>query len=197
MNNLARKQNPGQDVINDVDRRVVRELERCGIPVMAVDEGGVEVPYRHIGKLDDFTFRRAWSYWMVHGPVPLPVAEELYKNRIGKTDVRVAGHCGCPAPEYPWVDYFSADGRRIYKTKPSAEEQNREEAALDKHYPDWRDESVYLADPAAEAVRAFVMNYHIDTELGLYIFVAALRNHRERRVRKMLEEYPRRPSDAE
>lgn len=148
MENLARALNSPDSVREDVARSVVSELERCGIPVQAADPGRDEVPYQHIGKLGAFTFLRAWCYWVVRGPVPLEVAKELYADRIGKTDIRVAGHCGCPPPEYPWVAYFAADGRRIYSD-----------------------------NPAAEAVRAVVESYHIDTELGLYVFVNALRKH--------------------
>jgi hypothetical protein len=49
-----------------------------------------------------FIFCRAWYYWIVTGFVPLHVAEELYADPIGKKDVRVSGHCGCPAPK-EWI----------------------------------------------------------------------------------------------
>jgi len=37
-----------------------------------------------------YVFERAWRYWVVRGPVPLPVARELYEHPVGKT-LRVAG----------------------------------------------------------------------------------------------------------
>lgn len=172
MENLARKQDPEQLVVEDVDRKVVRELERCGIPAVPVEKGGVEVPYRHIGKLGDFTFKRAWYYWMVWGPVPLRVAEELYMDLVGKTDIRVGGHCGCPSPAEYGTQYEAADGRRIYKRKEEDEEER-----LDKIQPGWRKDYILSDDPAAECERAFVESYHIDSELGLYIFVETLRKH--------------------
>jgi hypothetical protein len=49
-----------------------------------------------------FVFCRAWYYWVVIGLVPLYVANELYENPIGKKDVRVSGHCGCPSP-IEWI----------------------------------------------------------------------------------------------
>jgi hypothetical protein len=57
-----------------------------------------EVPYHIIGVLGDTTFKRAWYYWMVKCMVPLEVAEKMYEDPIGKKDVRVSGHCGCPPP---------------------------------------------------------------------------------------------------
>jgi hypothetical protein len=47
----------------------------------------------------DFLFDRRWYYWSVKGKVPLEVAQEMYANPIGRKDVRVAGHCGCPEPK--------------------------------------------------------------------------------------------------
>jgi hypothetical protein len=46
-----------------------------------------------------FRFRRAWYYWMVSGYVPLNVAMEMYADPVGKKDIRVDGHCGCPSPD--------------------------------------------------------------------------------------------------
>ena len=45
-----------------------------------------------------FVFTRGWYYWRVSGFIPLPIAEILYEDPVGRKDVRVAGHCGCPPP---------------------------------------------------------------------------------------------------
>ena len=60
-----------------------------------------EVPYHIIGNLGNgkFIFKRAWYYWIIKGNVPLKIAKKMYADPIGKIDVRVAGHCGCPPPE--------------------------------------------------------------------------------------------------
>ena len=70
-----------------------------------------EVPYHIIGNLGDgkVIFRRAWYYWMVKCRVPLKVANKLYEDPIGKIDIRVVGHCGCPAPK-KWVE--NIDGKK-------------------------------------------------------------------------------------
>ncbi len=63
-----------------------------------------------------FAFRRAWYYWTVSGNVPLAVAQEMYADPVGREDVRVAGHCGCPPPE-KWaysgfVESYHIDSQR-------------------------------------------------------------------------------------
>lgn len=176
MENLARAPDANEYQRRQVERSVLRELERCRIPAIEETARG-EVPSQHMGKLGDFTFRRAWYYWVVHGPVPLEVAKELHEDIVGRTDIRVDGHCGCPAPEYPWVKYYDEQGRQIYKLK-EADEQAREEALLDKwSKEDWRAKCTFAEDPAAVAVRSVVERYHIDSELGLRIFVDTLAKH--------------------
>lgn len=83
----------------DCDDSVEVELRRAGIEVVSGAKSNGEVSTIITGQLEQFTFVRAWRYWMVRGHVPLVVARELYENLIGKTDVRVVGHCDCPPPE--------------------------------------------------------------------------------------------------
>lgn len=58
-----------------------------------------EVPFHIIGKLGGFEFERDWYYWRVRGKVPKKIAKKMYKDQIGKEDIRVGGHCGCPPPK--------------------------------------------------------------------------------------------------
>lgn len=81
------------------DDTIKLELRRAGIPFVKDARHTGEVPYSVTGCLGKFTFVRAWYYWMVRGNLPLEVAKELHENPVGKTDVRVVGHCGCPPPE--------------------------------------------------------------------------------------------------
>ncbi len=72
-----------------------------------------EVPTSLIGILMKgpncvFRLRRATCYWVVVGEVPLEVAQELYDDPLGRSSVRVAGHCACPPPE-EWA-IRTADG---------------------------------------------------------------------------------------
>ena len=97
MQNLA-----GDD---NCDETIKSELTIAEISVEKNPKGrnSGEVPYLFMGRLGPFTFRRAWYYWMVKGPMPLEAAEEMYKHEDGRKDVRVAGHCGCPLPA-EWAD---------------------------------------------------------------------------------------------
>lgn len=70
------------------------ELQLAGVEIVPADVRGEEVECGLIGKLGDFTFRRAWYYWVVTGPMPLAVAQALYdEHEIVRRDVRAAGHC--------------------------------------------------------------------------------------------------------
>ncbi len=80
------------------DTKIRRELERARIPVKEVTRAHTEVPYSLIGVLGDFQFHRAWYYWVVEGPVGLEVAEKMYEDPVGHTDIRVGGDAGCPPP---------------------------------------------------------------------------------------------------
>lgn len=88
----------------DCDLWISEELRRSMIPIESyTPDRRYEVPSLLIGRLGAITFRRAWTYWIATGPVPLDVAYRLYEDPIGRTDIRVEGHCGCPAPVHPWV----------------------------------------------------------------------------------------------
>jgi len=84
------------------DYWIKAELEIVGLKYKEVVSTG-EVSYKFEGRYKDFEFRRAWTYWVVNGFVPLKIAQEIYADEVGQKYVRVAGHCGCVAPEEPWI----------------------------------------------------------------------------------------------
>ncbi len=86
----------------DCDRQIREELGRAGIPIIATDRSGREVPYTLTGKLGPFTFTRAWCYWIVDGAVPMRAAQEMYEHPEGRRAVRVGGMAGNDAPER-WI----------------------------------------------------------------------------------------------
>ena len=71
-----------------------------------------------------YTFVRAWYYWVATGPIPLSVARLLYNNPVGKKNIRVAGHCGCPPPDKekdgvllwagPYEGPYDEEGAAVY-----------------------------------------------------------------------------------
>lgn len=96
MRNLAGNQ--------ECDAFIKHELQRARIPIECVEQDHRgEVPYRLIGRLGPIEFRRFWTYWVANGPVPIEVARRLYIDPVGRDEIRVAGHCGCPDPAPPWT----------------------------------------------------------------------------------------------
>lgn len=97
MRNLA-----GETTLH-ADAHIEDELKEACIPIFKGDSAEGEVMASLAGKHGKFRFKRAWSYWVVNGPVSVELAWELYNDPRGRYDVRVAGHCGCPEPTVPWT----------------------------------------------------------------------------------------------
>ncbi|MBI2065007.1 MAG: hypothetical protein HYT62_03085 [Candidatus Yanofskybacteria bacterium] len=155
----------------DCDKSIERELNRCGIELVRLPSVlHSEVPASITGKLGQFQFHRAWYYWIVRGNMPLPVAQELYDDPVGKTDIRVAGHCGCPPP-IEWATYIDAEGRILcpISEKPQGDSELARSILA-------RTDIRFVKDPSSEG-EGFVQSYHIDSELGLKIFADTLKRH--------------------
>lgn len=89
--------------------RAKAELETAGIDVFTLPEPqDHEVRSRFGGRLGPFLFTRKWYYWSVRGPMPKAQARRMYEDAIGRTDVRVDGHCGCPSPD-EWCEGDTVD----------------------------------------------------------------------------------------
>lgn len=95
--NLAREENPPQEVIDEVSETCKSELLTAGINVSRFPFPRGEVPSHVIGSLSGWNFSRNWYYWVAQGPgIPPDIAERLHATH--STAVRVEGHCGCPSP---------------------------------------------------------------------------------------------------
>ncbi len=72
------------------------ELEAAGIAVVEVPRERSEVAYTLIGKIGNWTLRRAWIYWIVRANngmgIPRREAEEL--NKRFRDVVRIRGESG-------------------------------------------------------------------------------------------------------
>ncbi|MDO8640836.1 MAG: hypothetical protein Q7R33_04780 [Nitrosarchaeum sp.] len=102
---------------NDVDDMLVKELTDAGITVEKYesfrDHGevkssvrGVITPCSEMQRCQ-WTFSRAWYYWIAHGEgIPLEYAERLHA--IYGQVVRVDGNAGCPSP-LEWNKGFAID----------------------------------------------------------------------------------------
>ncbi|BCG50258.1 hypothetical protein [Ralstonia phage RP13] len=162
----------------ECDMFIIDELTNCGISLVKIEPGRSEVPYSVIGELDfngnKFTFKRAWYYWMVSGRVPLTVAQELYKTPVGKNSIRVAGHCGCPAPVAPWITWRTSEDNQVI---PVYQEAQFKDFVERKHIPQEVMDKYVFSDTPEKIATPYIESYHIDTELGLYIFVEAIKKH--------------------
>lgn len=133
------------------DAYIEDELTEANIPIVPISGSPpeYEVKYSIYGLYNSnkhsssflsssFVFKRAWYYWIAEGPVPLPIAEEIYKEMPG--DVRAGGDAGCRAPETwtkgDFVDVYhidTQDGLNYFAEKIGARqpltEARKEEAA--------------------------------------------------------------------
>lgn len=97
------------------DKFIQIELDKAKIPFEKIDTPKGECQYTLIGKFKDWTFTRAWYYWIASTEgkgVPLKIALEMHNKKYpdemfdhdqqkGKygNSIRVGGHCGCPSPD--------------------------------------------------------------------------------------------------
>ncbi len=162
------------------DKQILSELTRCGIPVAPWNSENNEVASSFCGRFHTpqgaaFLFNRAWTYWTVGGRVPLATALKIYAHPVGVTDIRVGGHCGCIPPERPYVEWRDPASDKKYA-------RMSERADIEKfkdNYPDmytkFMDEHLFHDDPASVGAVGTVDSYHIDSELGLYVFMQFIR----------------------
>lgn len=65
-----------------VDSVIRCELKNAGVPRATTARSGGEVKWSIAGRLGAFTFERAWCYWVVTGPMPLPFATWMNRETI-------------------------------------------------------------------------------------------------------------------
>lgn len=164
------------------------ELARCGVDTV-VDDPKVrgEVPTSAKGIIRtaegrEITLTRAWSYWVASGEVPIVVARALYEHPVGRTDIRSGGDAGCRPPE-TWAVWRTFDNRCVASTKERAEFEQLRGLLRDGYEAGY----VFSDDPVALGARHVVESYHIDSELGLYLFVEAVQRKAEMRLRDLLD----------
>jgi len=135
----------------DADKIVREELWLADIPMEKEISKG-EVPYNTIGKIANWTFRRAWYYWIVNIPdgekgLPLAIAMELHLrknptdgNKIMGNSIRCGGHAGAPSP----IEYGS--------------------------YP-------FYDEKGEPTIERYVSSYHVDDQIGLNMLADVLKKY--------------------
>lgn len=191
--NLAGRNRP----MEKNDKQITAELTRAGITAAPWDCENSEVRTTVCGKLiiTDFvgaledvcsnkvalprgwcgTFTRAWTYWTVSCRVPVELAKRIYANPVGRTDIRVGGHCGCIAPAGNYIEWRCPMSGRKYATMKDREDVEKFKDNHPGMYTKFILEHEFHDDPASIGAVGTVDSYHIDTELGLYVFVQFLR----------------------
>lgn len=152
------------------DEVIKDELERAQIEVVSkpvASSGEVAASLEGVirSPFGELKLKRAWSYWVVNGDVPLEIAKKLYAHPEGQRSVRVAGHCMCPPPE-EWLKFLDEQGRELITPKDD-EEYRR--IMKDKVAADY-DKTHRVSDNFERDGKGYIDLYHIDTQAGLLLF---------------------------
>lgn len=173
----------------EADLYIQEELILAGISLEREGPGNLEVPYTIIGKLGDWTFNRAWYYWVASAPdgmgLPLETAVQMHetpypikgqKGHFGHDIthygivVRVAGHCGC-LPPTDWADRFDKDGKKlVYDPKHEQEEAFKRFIQEGTFQPSVLESYLFVqtkGDLESLTAKALINSYHVDSQLGL------------------------------
>ena len=160
----------------DCDKHIIDELTRAGIDTVQLLKSNSEVPYKVIGVLDHYTFKRAWYYWVVSGDTPMDLAKKIYAHPEGKATVRAGGHCGCEPPETQSRLPLGKDGMELI----TQEEIDRTE----KKYPNieksdiWKNIlNTHRVATSEEQNNKVVNGYHIDSQAGLLLFSMMIKEY--------------------
>jgi hypothetical protein len=158
--------------VPECDDFIREELRKARIPEVVGPRVNHEVAYSYTGQLGPFQFRRAWSYWVAIGQMPLEFARELYADPIGKVGIRVDGHCGCPPPEDPWLEWIDADGFKLVRET----ERDEFERVFKEKLPEiLATQRLRFSDNRERDGKAYVTCYHIDSMEGLRLFADVIR----------------------
>ena len=160
----------------DATEICTEELERCGIPIVPLLGNPGEVPSTIMGKLGPFTFERYWYYWVARGPVPIKLARELYGTKVGMRDIRAGGSDRSGNDPDAEANWYLVDDRELVHD-PKGDQAKSWEALTGTIIYQERLKYCYTSTPPKDSPEAkgFVESYHIDSELGLYMFVEALK----------------------
>jgi len=133
----------------ECDRQISFELRLSGVEIKNAPDGmrnTGEVPYSIWGELGKFEFHRAWYYWVVKGPLPYDVAQEIFADPLGKRDVRAKGDCGCRL-EDNMIEWFDADGHKLVSNAEWEAEYEKSSDSLKSYMDRYKiDNNICLVD---------------------------------------------------
>jgi len=178
--------------VKEADVFIQEELLLAGIDAVKGELNKGEVPYTITGKVGNWSFRRAWYYWIASAPegegLPLVAAQELHNrpypiegdNRpktYGQV-VRVGGDCGCPPPE-EGATHYDAQGLELV-VDPEGKELAQAKICLNKmpHLQKDFEKLRFVLSLDGIVAKSVVDSYHIDSQLGLNEFARVVRESR-------------------
>lgn len=139
------------------DFKLKQQLDRCRVPN---DTKGFK--FINSGR----------NYWIVRGRVPIDVANIIYIDPASN-HIRVVGHISCVAPQAPWINWFMPDGTELGTVE---EKEYLEKYNMSSSYKEHMSRFTFTDDPELRKMaKGFITLYHIDSEVGLRVFVDYLR----------------------
>ena len=166
--------------IKDCDLYIKDELIKARIEIVEGEKSSGEVQSIYTGKLGEFIFYRAWSYWIVKGQVPLNVANEMYNDPLGKGHVRVAGNCLCPPP-INWVE-APLFIQKTFREKCGLPEGLPEDFfdKLEEYSNKYKQYQELIDDEKQNRIDNswFIDMYHIDSLAGLRLFADTIKKYK-------------------
>lgn len=93
--------------IQHLDVTIQRELAQAGINVeKSPNRADAEVPYKHRGKFEGFTFTRHWTYWVVDGDVDEALGIMVEKDPVCQQGIRTESYSqGRPGDDHERTIY--------------------------------------------------------------------------------------------
>lgn len=130
-------------------------------------------------KLGAFRFTRGDSYyWIAGGPMPLALAEKMYSDPVGKRDVRCAGDGGCRSP-LTWATWVLGNKEVTARFFNGENQEEKylyfvERGILPR---EGFDALTFHDDPPNSGAEGYVLGYHIDSRMGLKLYVDTIREN--------------------
>lgn len=157
----------------DCDQKIARELKRAQIDIVRLEKPVGDVPALLCGRIGPIELARAPMHYVAEGPVPLDVARHLYADPIGRRDALIHGMADRPAPEVPWVAWYTSLGERVYPREQAtaySDAQSRWPEAFVDAPP-----VVFNDSPEQLGAMGFVDHYYLVSSEGLQVFASTLR----------------------
>lgn len=167
--------------VEDCDKTIIAELLKVGVTAANVpDKTHPEVKSKYEGRLHGWKFSRQWYYWSIYCENAfedgLDIKYASPMHALDHRNIRLAGHCGCPAPDDGfWMEKFDTEGKSLIKQKEwdECEEKSKTSDMYKDVFAKFQKEYMPVENPVEYAKkngRLVASSYHIDSQEGLELF---------------------------